>query len=392
MQQAVLDLFPEVVVKYRFTNRGVQRFTDRFLTELDYQIYKCLPELRLTEDEYLWLSNNIPYFKPQFLAYLKNYRFDPSEISHLSLDGENNLKLEISGSWHSTILWEVVLMALISEIYFRIVETDWNNSGQEEKAHKKLRRLSENSCIFADFGTRRRRSYKAQDIVNHRFAWRPGNDLAYRSTYVGTSNVHFARKYNTKPIGTMSHEWIMGNSVLEGLRNANYYALQNWVRVYNTDLGIALTDTYGLDSFFRNFNKRLATLYSGVRQDSGNPFEFIPRVIEHYESHGIDPTHKSIVFSDGLDTDTAIELKRKCEHCINCSFGIGTHFTNDFVDCMGDKSSPLNMVIKMWECNGIPVVKLGEGGGKVMGDPQAVAVARWVFQGTDVTPIYDWEK
>ena len=268
-------------------------------------------------------------------------------------------------------------MAIISELYFYMVDCNfelqnpYNNElkDQYNLASDKADKLFKAGCNFADFGTRRRRSFMIQDTVMQAFT------DCHDDKFTGTSNVYFAMKYGVKPIGTMAHEWIMGTSVLEGLRNANYYALHNWVRVYNADLGIALTDTYGLSSFLRNFNLRLAKLYDGVRHDSGDPLIFADKIIKMYQEKGIDPMSKIIVFSDGLDVDEAIRIGNYCKNKIKNGFGIGTHFTNDF-----GNSPALNMVIKLWSVSGIPVVKLPDTEGKVMGDAEAVAVARWVHQ------------
>jgi len=372
MQQAVLELFYGTQVEYRFKNRGSQRFNTAFLAELKRQI-RLMSTIFLSDTEYSWVKTNIPFFTPSYLEYLKNYRFDPNEV-HVSLDSENNLVIDIKGSWHSTILWEVPLMALISELYFKMIDTEWSYDGQQEKANDKIRLLSKNGCLFADFGTRRRRSSQNQDMLNRIFS--DYKTLFSDATFVGTSNVFFAMKYNLKPIGTMAHEWIMGVSVLEGLRHANFFALQDWVRVYNADLGIALTDTFGTPAFFENFNMRLAKLYDGVRHDSGDPIEFGEKVIAHYEKLGIDPKSKVIVFSDGLNAEKAVKIQNYFKGKIKISFGIGTYFTNDF-----DDSPALNMVIKLWMCGGVYVVKLGDGGGKTMGDPDAVKVAQWTCQG-----------
>lgn len=377
MCNAVLELFPDVEVEYRFKNRGIQRFNKHFLTELQKQI-QLMSTISLTDMEYSWILEKIPFFKPSYVEYLRNYRFNPDEVQ-VSLDSENDLVIDIKGKWHSTILWEVPLMALISELYFKMIDTEWSYEEQQEKANDKIHLLSKNGCLFADFGTRRRRSFQNQNYLNRIFSGY--KTLFSDSTFVGTSNVYFAMVYNLKPIGTMAHEWIMGMSVLEGLRQSNFYSLQNWVRVYNANLGIALTDTFGTPAFFKNFNMRLAKLYDGVRHDSGDAYCFADKVIEHYKSLGIDPMSKVIVFSDGLNVEEAIKIKKYCEGKIKCSFGIGTQFTNDF------KNSPaLNMVIKLWSCEGIPVVKLSDVDGKVMGDPDAVKVAQWVFKGKPLCP------
>jgi len=222
-------------------------------------------------------------------------------------------------------------------------------------------------CSYADFGTRRRRIWDVQNLLVETM-------MANSKGFVGTSNVSLAMKHNTKPIGTMAHEWIMATSVLMGLRHANKFALDAWNKVFSGDLGIALTDTYGSKTFFGDFDGYLARLFDGVRHDSGDPFEFASKVISHYKSLGINPMSKTIVFSDGLTAKLAAEINERFKDVIRCSFGIGTHFTNDFLN-----SKALNMVIKLWTCEGIPLVKLGDDEGKAIGEPDAVRVARWTF-------------
>lgn len=387
MQQAVLHLFPESVVTYRFKNRGDQRFNIYFVQKLQEQI-QFMSQIRLSKGEYSWIKEEIPFFKSWYVEYLKNYRFNPDEVNCF-VNSENDLVLTINGTWASTILWEVPLMAIISELYFQEIEPEWDYNKVFEKALNKGYELSKAGCFFSDFGTRRRRSNKAQKIVikglkfgARRYEQEVDNIMGTTDIYmVGTSNLYFAKEFKLRPIGTMAHEWIMGNSVLEGLYNANYFALQNWVRTYHADLGIALTDTYGFPSFLRNFSLELAKLYDGVRHDSGSPNIFAQRIIKMYEDFGIDPKSKMIVFSDGLDTYEALKIKDFCGDAIKVSFGIGTHFTNDF-----ENSKALNMVIKLYSCGKneeeqIPVVKLSDTPGKVMGHPDAVKVAQWLHQG-----------
>ena len=377
MQQGVLSLFPSAKVSYKFKNRGSQRFTSAFLSALEEQIHH-MKSLKLSNDEYSWLNKEIPFFKPQYLEYLYNYTFNPEEIQ-VFLDKNSDLVLNIKGPWHSTILWEVPLMAIISELYFSIIDTDWDHNNMDLvriKAHQKGMLLEAKNCVYADFGTRRRRSFEVHDSVVR--------VMKKFDTFVGTSNVYLAMKYGLKPIGTMAHEFFMGISVLEGLRNANYYALTNWKRIYTGSLGIALTDTYGTEAFFNNFTLELAKLYDGVRHDSGDPFLFADKVIAHYKKLGIDPMTKVIVFSDGLNTDLATDINKYCQGKIKCSFGIGTHFTNDF-----EGSKALNMVIKLWSVwhNDIEVnvVKLSDDKGKNMGETNALKVAKWTFFGEKIS-------
>lgn len=386
MQQAVLELFPTANVEYRFKNRGKQRFTPEFLKELENQIVQ-MAFIALSHTECSWIKENIPFFKPAYSEYLRNYRFNPDEV-RVNLDRNNDLVLDIKGPWHTTILWEVPLMALISELYFKMIDTKWDPNYDDvyKKAHAKHTKMRNGNVIFADFGTRRRRSYNVQSEVVKAFMFYKG---FANPGFVGTSNVHFAMEYGTKPVGTMAHEFIQAMAALESFNHANYYALQNWVKVYNADLGIALTDTFGTDAFFQNFNMRLAKLYDGVRHDSGDPIEFGEKVIAHYKKFGIDPMSKTIIFSDGLDVDEALRIQLYFDGItdlgegrrsygvkkIKVAFGIGTHFTNDF-----ESSPALNMVIKLWSCNEVPVVKLSDTPGKEIGDPDAVRVMKWIYR------------
>ncbi|SFM28561.1 nicotinate phosphoribosyltransferase [Methanolobus profundi] len=381
MQMAVLELFPQASAEYRFTNRGKQRFTQEFVDELRRIIDEDIPELSLSEDEYTWLRAECPFFKPSYVEYLRNYRFNPSEVT-IELNDDSDLELIIKGPWHSSILWEIVLMATISELYFDMIETDWKDEthgdspGYENllKEYEKLmvsiaRELEHNNCGFSEFGTRRRRSFEIQDITVGK--------LHKCKTFSGTSNIYLAKKYGVRPTGTIGHEWIMGNSALMGLRNANLFALESWASVYKGDLGIALSDTFGSEPFFRNFDLKLSKLYDGVRHDSGDPMKFADRVIRHYEDMGIDPLTKVIIFSDSLSAADAIEIKKGCEGRIKCIFGIGTSLTNNHE--FFRSSPPLNMVIKLHSVNDIPVVKLSDDEGKENGDPDAIRVANYIF-------------
>lgn len=369
MQQAVLDLYPDAEVEYRFTNRRpTDTFNDKFLSELRAAIAN-LSRMSSNHEEIQFLKSRCPYFKPHYLDYLYNFRYRPDDVD-VYLDENEQLVCNINGPWHRTILWEVPLMAMISELYFVHCKTAQVDTCREtqELACLKGQFLNTAGCRWADFGTRRRRSGAVQDILvdKHR----------HYSGFIGTSNVHHAYRYNVQPVGTMAHEWIMGVSALESLRHANRVALERWHQVYGGKLGIALTDTYTTDVFFRDFDDRLARLYDGLRQDSGCPFEFIDKTVSFYESVNIPSTSKTIVFSDGLTSAKAVEIHRYAQGKINPVFGIGTHFTNDFSD-----HKALNIVIKLWSVNGTPVVKLSDDDGKAQGDPDAVRVAKWTFLG-----------
>ena len=369
MQQAVLEIYPEVEVEYRFKNRGEHKFDTTFLDLLRNEINK-MSTLSITDEEYEYL-NSIPYFKPQYVEFLRNYRFNPDEVD-LGFTEDNDLSINISGKWINTILWEVPLMAVISELYFKYVDVVWAKSDQNDKAIAKISKLSESGCKFAEFGTRRRRGLQIhEDIVKSFCEYTSENPD--KSTFVGTSNVKMAMEHNLRPVGTCAHEFIQAMQALESINHCNYYAMHNWVRVYNCDLGIALSDTVRTDMFLQNFNKRFAMMFKGVRHDSGDPFDFTDKVVNHYEDLDIDPMSKAIIFSDGLNVDKAIEINEYCSDKIQCSFGIGTNLTNDFKN-----SKPLNMVIKLWSVGGFPVVKLSDIEGKENGDSKAVEHMKWV--------------
>ena len=368
MQQAVLELYPTASVSYEFINRSPSdRFNREFFSALRQSIRET-SRLKLQPDERLFLKQHCPYLKPAYLDYLENYRYDPDEVD-ARLDDRGGLSIEIHGPWHRAILWEVPLLALVSELHGRHVDTGWTSDGQAEKIAAKSSTLRQAGCVFADFGTRRRRDYATQKLVVGALRENPG--------FVGTSNVHLAHLHGLRPIGTMAHEWIMAHSVLGGLRHANRFALQAWCRVYNAQLGIALTDTYTTRAFFDDFDAYYARLYDGVRQDSGCPFEFTDSAVEHYRKLRIDPATKTIVFSDGLSPELAARLNAHCGDRIRCSFGIGTNLTNDF-----EGSPALNIVIKLMSVDGVPVAKLTDDPAKATGEPDALRVARWTVFGT----------
>ena len=363
MQQAVLEHYPNTIVQYRFNNRRPNEtsFSSEFAKELNDSIQET-KNLKLSKSEKEWLKKQY-FLKPQYIEYLSNYEFDPNEVNFTIKDGK--LELSIDGPWHRAILWEVPLMAIISELNGEFTREQWTYDGQEEKIIQKGLLLQNAGCKFADFGTRRRRSFFTQDLVV--------SNLKQFDNFVGTSNVYLAAKYNLKAIGTQAHEWIMGISALESLRHANRFAMQKWCETYGANLGTVLPDTFGTKAFFADFNLYYANLFDSIRHDSGDPFEFVDKVIAHYKNLRIDPNSKTIIFSDGLNPELAIKLNEFCKGKIKCAFGIGTNFTNDF------STKSLNMVIKLYYVDGIPVVKISEEPTKATGDSEALSVAKWTF-------------
>jgi nicotinate phosphoribosyltransferase len=378
MQRAVLAHCKGVPVTYRFINRRPEgKFNEDFLRVFQSNL-DGMADLRLTNEEVGGLLLVAPFLGEEYVRWLHAYRYNPKQVSAKVVNGE--LDIEIKGPWEQTILWEVPLMALISEVFFGHCDTDWNRSGtvQDEKLRAKAAILK--NIPFADFGTRRRRSFETQDMVV-RFM----KKLA--PSFRGTSNVRLAITHDVKAIGTMAHEWIMGLSVLEGLKHANRHALRVWSDVYKGNLGIALTDTFGTDAFYEDFDGYLGRLFDGVRHDSGDAFSFVDKTVAAYKKLGIQPMTRTIVFSDGLTPEDAVKIAAHCEGKIRYSFGIGTNFTNDYNKNNGSVSKPLNMVIKLAECNGVPVVKLSDVSSKAIGDRDALRVARWTFFNTPLDVV-----
>lgn len=366
-QQAVVELFQRNYVKYNFINRGKTKFPDGFDVRLRQELKK-MENLYLKPDEALFLNLRCGSFlKPTYIDFLRSYRYDSSEIGITQEGGE--LTINITGYWYRTILWEVPLMALISELYFQMTGEKIHSEPERRKNNTEKGKLFfTNGMKVADFGTRRRYSYDNQlEVVKDMLScFDNGNPFL-----VGTSNVHIAMKCNIKPIGTHAHEWVSAIAALMGYNYANKNMMDAWISVYQGDLGIALTDTFGLKSFLNDFDKKFAKLFDGVRHDSGDPFDFSNKIVAHYKSLGIDPMSKIIVFSDGLNPELSIEIHKHCiEIGIKCSFGIGTNLTND----VGVK--PLNMVIKLTSINGKNAIKLSDTPGKHTGDKETIEIVK----------------
>ncbi|KIK10325.1 hypothetical protein K443DRAFT_146280 [Laccaria amethystina LaAM-08-1] len=391
MQQAVLQQFPEVQATYRFTNRDNKVLFSRKCVERFRAAVSCFALLSLTDFELQWLKESCPYFTPDYLSYLSSYRFKPEQVSiHFvpsSSDGQQgNVEILVSGLWVEVILWEVPLMACLSESYFQTVITDWSYDGQEELAYTKGHELLSACCSFSDFGTRRRRSYHTQDIVIKSLI-SATKDVNGGGSFKGTSNVHFAQKYGLYAIGTIAHEWFMGVAALKGYKNANSTALDIWEKVYANDTAlIALTDTFSTEAFFQDFvlDPVRAQRWIGLRQDSGDPFEFGPRVKNMYQSIGIDPADKTLVYSDALTVQKAVQIKKRCEEIglRKITFGIGTFLTNDFKtssSCGKEKSKALNMVIKLASVDGRFCIKISDDLTKNTGDAETLAHVKAIY-------------
>ena len=362
MQNAVIKLFQDADVRYEFVNRGKTQFPDGFADALEKQVF-AMSAIAFYDYDMPFLREKCKFLDRTYLDFLRGYRFDPSEVS-ISQDG-GELSIIIEGPWYRTILWEVPLMALISELYFEMTNQKMASlNAFDDRNEAKAKLIKDNRIYVADFGTRRRYSLDNQRRVVQNLIVHGGQ------YFVGTSNVMLARQFNIKPIGTMAHEWIQFHAAFYGFTQANRQSLNNWANVYRGALGIALTDTFTTDNFFQNFDMYLAKLFDGVRHDSGDPVVFGEKAIEFYRQNNINPMSKTIVFSDSLTVERAVEIAKIFENRIKFSFGIGTSLSND----VGFKA--LNMVIKLFaaKINGrwIDTIKLSDSPGKHTGNPVTI--------------------
>ena len=371
MMQAVLHQFPGAEVEYRFKCRTPDVDLRPLRQELERQI-ETLCSLKMDPEDLNFLASQ-RYFKRDFIEFLRLFHLQSRFIEI----GEDNdqLAITIRGPWLHTILFEVPLLAIVSELYTRRSHPDANlNEARRRLAEKigQVRALDRpDEFIFADFGTRRRYSRAWHDEVVTVLAREIPSSLR------GTSNVRLARDLGLVPIGTMAHEFIQAAQALgPRLAETQRFAFEVWAREYRGDLGIALSDTYSLKAFLRDFDMYFCKLFDGARQDSGDPIVWGEAMIKHYENNRVDPKTRNLIFSDSLNIPRAAEIWQTFRARTNVSFGIGTNLTHD------TGTEPINIVIKMTECNGQPVVKLSDSPGKVVSTDQHYLA--WVRQAFDV--------
>lgn len=370
MQHAVVKLFPKARARYQFINRGKHKFPEGFADELRKAVDE-LAKLHLSRQEKIFFAATCPYIDPTYFDFLQGYRYDPDEVQ-VQQQG-NEIRIAVEGYWYRAILWEVPLMSIVCELYYQMTaQQRLPDEHVVATAHDKIQKYRELGVTIAEFGTRRRHSYRV-----HRLVVEALKDFG-EGAFIGTSNVHMAMRYQTKPIGTHAHEWFMFHAAKYGFKMANLLGLEHWSDVYRGDLGIALSDTYTTDVFFSQFDKKLAKLFDGVRHDSGDPLIFADKAIRHYEQKGIDPLSKTIIFSDGLNYEKVARIAEYCRGRIGMSFGIGTNFTNDV------GLTPMNIVIKMTEAfpeeaQWTSVIKLSDESGKYTGDADTISLAKQIL-------------
>ena len=361
MGQAIYHQFSDYKTTWSFKCRNEDvHFTKEMVEEITEQI-KAYCELQFTEDELAYIDN-ITWMKGSYVDFLRLWkpRFADFEIT---TDSPCGLTIDTRGTWLNTSMYEIATLAIVNEVYFRMAyDYDDLLASFQEKLDRKIQKLIDGEYTigaFSEFGLRRRLSGEAQDYAVRKLA-----EASYEnSTFVGTSNVYLAKKYHLKPVGTMAHEWIMCVGQGNHKHNpaySNWYALDAWVKEYGVLNGTALTDAITTDCFLKDFQLTYATLFSGVRHDSGDPYEWGDTMIAHYQSLGIDAASKTLLFSDSLDFDRATSLYRYFSGKAKVAFGIGTYISND------TKVPPLNIVMKTTMCNGMDVAKISDIMGKGM--------------------------
>ena len=384
MLQVVLHKFPQTHSVYHFRCRNLEDtvypLTD-ILHDLNEQLdYLC--QLKFKEDELLYLRS-LRFIKSDFVDYLELFQLKRRFIK-ASIDSEGRLDIWVEGPMVQAMMFEIFVLAIVNELYFRRIRTDEVLAEGERRLQAKMVLLNQYQqqqqpndppFLVSDFGTRRRYSYDWQKHVIEAF------HQAAPDIFRGTSNVLIAKELGLTPIGTMAHEFLQAFQALDvRLRDFQKAALETWVQEYRGDLGIALTDVVGMDAFLRDFDLYFAKLFDGLRHDSGDPYEWGDKAYAHYKKLKVDSKSKMLTFSDGLNLEKAWALHQYFKDRFQVSFGIGTNLTND----MGQ--TPLNIVLKLVECNGQSVAKISDSPGKTMTDNDTfLAYLRQVFQITETT-------
>lgn len=370
MMQAVLHRFPSAEVEYRFQCRSTDVPLGVDVTRLREEI-RALCSLRLRPHELDYLRG-LRYLKKDFVEILRIFHLQEDHVQ-VSAAGDQ-LKIVIRGPWLHTILFEVPLLAIVSELHGESQRDETTLATGSQRLEDKIRMLQalpdSSGFHIAEFGTRRRFSRQWQRQVLERMGQAVPQNLS------GTSNVLLAMKLGLLPIGTMGHEFLQAcQAVGPRLVDSQRFALDTWAQEYRGDLGIVLTDVVGLDAFLRDFDLYFCKLFDGVRHDSGDPIEWGERIIEHYSRMRVNPQAKTLVFSDGLDMATAIRIYQHFHARTQVAFGIGTHLSNDMGQARPD------ITIKMTRCNGQAVAKISDDPSKTLcTDPGYLAYLRQVFE------------
>jgi len=390
MMQVVLHQFPGAQVEYKFKcrNPGIDPVTGKAMRNLAACASEIRDEIRSLcrlhfQDAELAYLQSLRFIKSDFVDFLGLFRLNEKYITVTALPS-GEIDITIRGPWLHTILFEIPVLAIVNEVYFRNTQKLPDLMQGRQRLDTKISQLRAEGLSdlkIADYGTRRRFSVAWHEEVLRVLLAKlgtgqsPGNVTGMAGQLAGTSNVLFAMKLGLTPLGTMAHEYLQACQALgPRLRDSQIYAFESWAKEYRGDLGIALSDVYGMSAFLRDFDLLFCKLFDGARHDSGDPFLWGERMIEHYVKNRVDPRTKTLIFSDSLTVPRTIELYQQFKGRCQLAFGIGTNLTNDL------GYEPLQIVIKMTRCNGQPVTKLSDTPSKDMcDDPKYLAYLRQVF-------------
>ena len=373
MMQVVLHQFPGAEVEYRFKCRNKANLAP-YVSEIREEI-RGLCSLQFQDAELAYLKA-MRFIKSDFIDFLGLFRLNQKYVSVTALQ-TGEIEVSIKGPWLHTILFEIPVLAIINEVYFRNTQKQPDLLEGRTRLNTKIALLQSDglrALKIADYGTRRRFGKAWHEEVLRTLSAQLGT--AASGQFAGTSNVLFAMKLGLTPLGTMAHEYLQACQALgPRLRDSQVFGFESWAKEYRGDLGIALSDVYGMSAFLRDFDMYFCKLFDGARHDSGDPFQWGERMIAHYNKNRVDPKTKTLIFSDGLTVPRTIELYQQFKGRCQLAFGIGTNLTNDL------GYEPLQIVIKMIRCNGQPVAKLSDTPSKNMCDDEKyLAYLRQVFE------------
>ncbi|QTD47032.1 nicotinate phosphoribosyltransferase [Ottowia testudinis] len=373
MMQAVLHQFPGAQVEYKFKCRSPGVQLAPYIDEIRDEI-RQLCELHFTDEELAYMRG-MRFIKSDFVDFLGLFKLNQKYI-HLTALPNGEIDIRVRGPWLHTIMFEIPVLAIVSEVFFRNTQPGLDKAEGRRRLQCKIELLKTpglHELKIADYGTRRRFSLDWQREVLQTLQSALGTEADGQIT--GTSNVLFAMELGMRPMGTMAHEYLQACQALgPRLRDSQVFGFEKWAQEYRGDLGIALSDVYGMNAFLRDFDMYFCKLFDGARHDSGDPFQWGERMIAHYQANRVDPRTKVIIFSDGLTIPRCIELHERFRGRIQTAFGVGTNLTND----LGPDA--LQLVLKMIECNGQPVAKISDTPGKTMVEDEGyLAYLRQVF-------------
>ncbi|OYU12495.1 MAG: nicotinate phosphoribosyltransferase [Comamonadaceae bacterium PBBC1] len=378
MMQVVLHQFPGAQVEYKFKCRNPGVPLALYVDEIRQEICSlCSLSFKEAELQYL---RSLRFIKSDFVDFLALFKLNEKYIEVLPLPS-GEIDVSIRGPWLHTILFEIPVLAIVNEVYFRNTQKVPDLMEGRRRLETKINQLHApglETLKIADYGTRRRFSRAWHEEVLRVMAARLGTGPD--GQFAGTSNVYYAYLLKMTPLGTMAHEYLQAAQALgPRLRDSQVFAFESWAKEYRGDLGIALSDVYGFNAFLRDFDLYFCKLFDGARHDSGDPFSWGERMIAHYQQNRVDPKTKTLIYSDGLTIPRTIELFEQFRGRCQLAFGVGTNLTNDL------GYEPLQIVIKMTRCNGQPVAKLSDSPGKGMCDDEKyLAYLRQVFE---INPI-----